>query len=879
MRMRFAVASFAVLAALAACGRPGQPERPPSIEALPAPSLPPWIAQIAPAGTAQPQSQIRVLFTQPLLAVQAMGSAQESAVLSHFRLDPAVGGAFVVLTPRMVAYQTDAPLPPSTRFRVTLTAGLKDVRGDGLSRDLAWTFATQPLQFSLPDAYATPSGVVGLRPVVPLQLNADVDRGELAAHAYFRNSSDGSKIQAAVTAAPSPPPGAVVYDLSPQANLAKYSHYDLIVDAGLLPLHGNLPAADAFRFPLQTYGDLDFIAARPTSNPYSEPKSRFAGGDPAFAFSNALDPKTYAAHVRVEPSPQAAGKIVSLSDDGNAILINPYALRPQTGYRVAFDAGLLDVFGQRLGRTVEVPFTTPELAPYFWAPEGQYTFVAGQQLQLEYTAVNLPGNQYRAAYRALQPEEIAAAPYSAGPDRLPQGSWPVRTFSAQRDRETQIRVPLQSLLGGPFGLLAYGAQPFANRTYGGTVQITNLGVFAQLFPGSIDVAVQHLDDGAPVRRAAIELYVPHTMPNGPAARLCARAQTGDDGTFSLTGPLVESCYAQSLPDEQAPALLVVAREGSDWAYALVEQWSGIYEYSSSYMEGAWTAGAPVSRGTIFSDRQMYQPGERGWFTAVCYVLQNGTLHADRGAAYTLKLRDPDGNTRTLPGQTSNRFATFSFPIDFSKTQTPGYYTLEATSPDGARITGGFRVAHFRPPNFAVDLKLDKAFAAAGSSVQASGSSHYLFGAPMSGAQASLHVTRTQSAYSPPGRDDYTFGRQWPWPDQPPDLDSDVLTQAMTLDSSGAAAASVPVAADLPYAMTYNVDLEATDVSHLATSATQSFTALPATSLIGLKGDFVGSAGSPISAAAIVTDPQGKAVSGSHVHVLLQKIEFSGVTQV
>ena len=879
MRRRFAVASIAVLAALAACGHPGQPARPPSVEALPAPSLPPWIAQIAPAGTAQPRSQIRVIFAQPLLAVQALGSADESAVLSHFRLIPAIGGAFVVLTPRMVAYQTDAPLPPATRFRVTLTAGLKDVRGDGLARDLAWTFATQPLQISLPDAYSTPSGTVGLRPAVPVQLNADVDRADLSAHAQFKDTEDGSAVQAVVTAAPSPPADAFVYDLSPSSDLRKGARYELIVDPGILPLHGNLAGTGRLRLPLLTYGNLDFVGPEPTSDPYSDPKSRFAGGDPAFAFTNALDPKTYAAHVRVQPSPGPAGKVISLSGDGTAILVNPYALRPRANYRITVDADLLDVFGQRLGRTVDVPFTTPELAPYFWAPESQYTFVAGQQLQLEYTAVNLPGNRYRAAYRVVQPEEIAAAPYSAGPDRLPKGSWPVRTFSAQRDRETQIPVPLQSLLGGPFGLLAYGAQPFANRTYGGTVQLTNLGVFAQLFPGSIDVAVQHLDDGAPVRRATIELYVPHDVPNGPDARLCARAQTGDDGTFSLTGPLVQSCYAQNLPEAQAPALLVVARQGSDWAYALVEQWSGIYEYSSSYMEGAWTSGAPVSRGTIFSDRQMYQPGERGWFTAVCYVLQNGALRADRGASYTLKLRDPDGNSRPLSAQTTGRFATFSFPIDFSKTQTPGYYTLEATSPDGARITGGFRVAHFRPPNFAVDLKLDKTFAAAGSSVQASGAAHYLFGAPMSGAQATLHVTRTQTAYTPPGRDEYTFGRQWPWPDQPPDVDSDVLAKAVTLDSSGGAAAAVPVDGDLPYAMTYDVDLEATDVSHLATSATQSFTALPATSLIGLKGDFVGSAGSPISAAAIVTDPQGKPISGSHLHVLLQKIEYSGVTQI
>ena len=96
---------------------------------------------------------------------------------------------------------------------------------------------------------------------------------------------------------------------------------------------------------------------------------------------------------------------------------------------------------------------------------------------------------------------------------------------------------------------------------------------------------------------------------------------------------------------------------------------------------------------------------------------------------------------------------------------------------------------------------------------------------------------------------------------------------MTDDASGKSGVSVPVAGDLPYPMEYAVDAETTDASNIA------FTALPSDTLIGLHSDYVGTAGTPLVTTVIVTDPSGKARSGTSVHVELQSASYATATQI
>ncbi len=887
VRRRLGVAAIGILAVVSACGKPAAPPIE-SIAPLPAPSAPAWITQIAPLGKVTSSAQIRVIFADPVIPVAQLGSPSEKDLLAHFRVAPALPGQFVVLTPRMIGFESDAALPRATRLRVTLASGLRDLSGHVLDRDLAWTFETDPIVLQnadqSPDATPAPP-TVSLRPVVRLSSNTQLDAGSLSSAAVF-HSGAGDTPAAAVQESPEPDGGSWSYAISPQSDLQKDTAYTLTVKPGVLPKAGNLPSVKALSVAMHTYSPLAFVSTRRTADPMtSTGNPRFSGGDPVLIFNNALDPKTYAAHISVQPSPRPVGQLYSLSDDGTTVSINPYALAPKTNYTLSANASLQDIYGQQLGRDARGEFAAGNLAPYFWAPNGFHMFVASQNLQLQYSAVNLPGNSYRAAYHAIVPAELVYTDESDVSKLLPDPSqWPAFGVNAPPNTQSPITISVPGRLGKPMGMLAYGAQAGTNSgsSFSGGVALTNLGIFAQWFPQSANIMVQRLSDGAPVAGAPISVYVMHTYDQGPVdpnPQPCAAGTTGADGALALRSIDLVRCYAGNRPPDQAPELLTVARSGSDWSFVRTYAWSGAYTYNLGNLDSTWSNGQPISRGIIYSDRQMYQPGERGWLTAVCYVLQNGALKADANAQYSIVLADPNGVKRTLPAQTTNRYASFSFPVTFSKTQPLGYYTVTATGPSGVQMTGNFRVAEFHPPNFSVDLNLDRQYATGGGSVKAAGVAKYLFGAPMGGANATFHVTREQISFTPKGWDDFSFGRQWFWPDEQPNASSDAGQQSVTLDGEGKGSYAVTVPQDLPYAMTYRVDLEATDVSHLTGSATQTFTAVPGASMIGLRSDFVGTVNAPVSVGVIVTEPSGKAQSGSRVHLELQKMQYSGVTQV
>ncbi len=347
-----------------------------------------------------------------------------------------------------------------------------------------------------------------------------------------------------------------------------------------------------------------------------------------------------------------------------------------------------------------------------------------------------------------------------------------------------------------------------------------------------------------------------------------------DGELDLSGVDVERCSVAASAN-QAPNLGVVVTEGADVATVTVWNYSGIYRYD---VMGGWTSGAPLSRGTIFSDRAMYQPAERAEITGIAYYVKGSSVVADANAPYRVTLTDPSNATTDLGTVRTDAFGVFSMPVNFSKQQALGYYTVDAKGANGNDINGSLRVAEFKPPNFKLDLTLGATSATAGSSVHATTAAAYLFGAPLQGGTTHAYVTRDLATVQPKGWDDFSFGPQWYWPEQTPSFDTDVLQRDLPIDARGQSTLDVAVPRDLPFPMNYRVDTETTDVSNLSVSDSKSFLALPADAVIGLASDAVGKAGATMTIRTIVTDADGNPVTGRAVHLELQKMTFVSATQ-
>lgn len=887
-----------------------------TVQPLPLPALPDWIEQISPTAQAASLAQIRIRFKAPLIPVEALDSPDQQAILQKFEVVPPLPGRFRFLTPRMVGFQADAALPLATRLRVTLKAGLADLKQHQLEQDVAWTFNTSPIQLSLPgpstEATTYPGQAIepfDLKPTLEITSNTELDLDSLrqqvklipsgqqksvslqvALQAATNNESDTSYNTAQTGFDPSQRPW--IYTVTPTRNLDRATPYRLEVLPGLRSAHGNVPTDKAFIGQITTYAPLAFQGLQPVGLPDAGGAyGRFVNGSAQLTFNNGLEAESIAENITIAPSAKEIPRLLQAYDGETIVNLNPWALEPATTYTITLGANLKDKFGQTLGKPVSVQYQTGDVAPELWAPSGLNIFPTTKELQLNFSAVNLPDGAYKAAYRVIQPADLVYTnEFQSAGLFPPPNEWAAFPVSGQKNQTVEITTPLREQLGSITGVLAYGVQARANSyqqdgqqlwrepTYYGMVQLTDLGMFAQWFPQSGLIRVHHLTDGSAVTGATIEVYESKLgAASRPQPIPCATGVTDQTGTLVLSGAQLQACLPigkQSFTEP--PQLLAIAREGQDWAFVRTEAWSGDYGYG---IYTGWDSDQPQSRGVVFSDRQLYQPGETAWFTGVAFYLQHGSLLQDQNTQYTVTMVTPEGNELNLGQQSTNEFGTFSLQWAIPAKQPLGFYTIRARSQRGVELSGEFRVAEFKPPNFKVDLQLDRDFVRMGETVNAEAQSNYLFGPAVEGGKAEYYVTRERAEWQPQGWEQFAFGRQWFWPEEEPSLPADVSQVIATLDQQGNGKQVIKIAEDLPYPMTYRVDAQITDVSNLSVADSQTFTALPSDQLIGLKSDFVATAGNPFQVEVIVVNPQGEAIANQPVRLELQQMIYSNVTQV
>ncbi|MGI8935612.1 MAG: Ig-like domain-containing protein, partial [Phormidesmis sp.] len=613
----------------------------PEVVEQPAQPLPDWIAQISPTDEADSLAQICIRFESPLIPLESLESPERAATLDRFELVPELPGEFRFLTPRMVGFQGDRALPKATRFQITLKAGLNDLENHELAEDLAWTFNTEPIELTdlpgLPSDSNLESAPIELEPTFELTANTALDVDSLKSHVKLMPAGQDRSVPVTVTLLENEPedltageqfePPVQHYGITPRRSLKKATNYRLAIAPGIKPAQGNLASEPEWNRQIMTYAPLAFEGLPAEGEPgYGGAYGRFTNGLARLQFNNGLEAESVLEAIAVEPPPKEAPQLLRPYDGYNAVDLNPGALEPNTEYTFTIGAGLTDQFGQTLGEPVTAKYQTGDLSAELWAPSGLNIFPIDQDLQLNISAVNLPEGAYKAAFAPVQPTDLvytdSAYPRDNNTDLLPDSSqWQSIAIKSEKNKVTESAIPLAQKLSGKTGMLAYGVQARTVQVEGewqepnfyGLVQLTNLGVFAQWFPAGGQVRVHHLSDGSPVR-AAVEIYRSQLESlEGGTPEPCATGQTDNEGVLRLDAASLERCMLGASQFDEPPELLAVATENQDWAFVRTQPYSGSYGYG---IYADWEGDEPQSRGTIFSDRQLYQPGETAWFTGV-----------------------------------------------------------------------------------------------------------------------------------------------------------------------------------------------------------------------------------------------------------------------
>lgn len=855
-------------------------------------SAPLEITRFAPEGEVALAPNLTVTFSQPMVSVS---SQAEAAAQLPVKLTPQPQGKWRWIGTQTLMFQPDAEggrLPMATSYVVTIPAGTKSALGNALRDSETFTFATPPprLSRSYPEGENKPRDAL-----IFLEFDQRIDPGRVLASLKIQPANPGTRFRhasaeevAADSAISDLVKGAaegrwivlravdsngVTKDLLPPDTVIK-----VVIPPGTPSAEGARTTAVEQSLSFTTHGLMRIVATECGYQQRCSPSDQFR-----IIFSNPLDVATFqSGQVKVAPE---------IPD----IKITPYqrginidgAKRSNTTYTVTLDRALKDTFNQTLTGDNEVTFKVTTDTPHLFAAGGSLV-VLDPSGSRAFTVYSINHTGLRVALYKVTPNDwLQFRRYQGGnsskakepptpPGRLVSDK--IIDIKVDPDQITQTAIDLSPALDGGYGHVFIRVVPversedpvtvYADRRniVEAWVESTEIALDAFVDQKELVAWTNSLRDGSPL--AGVELNVSPDDITGV---------TGADGLARLAfkGP-------QKL-DEKQPALLV-ARRGKDVAI-LPQNEPYPYYYFPDNEDNSWRRAdsRPELRWYVFDDRKLYRPGEavniKGWVRQI-NLTPTGDIElytGEPGETLSYVLKDSQDNEITKGTVKLNSLAGFNLKVQLPAMMNLGGASVEFEFvEDGRKHVHSFQVQEFRRPEFEIKSQVSQAPHFVGSSATVTMTAAYYAGGGLADTEVNWDVLATQTNYTPPNRDDYTFGKFFPWwlddrdeggtKEQSFEGRTDVYgkhTLRLDFDSVSPAHASV-----------VSVSARVQDVNRQTSATETTLLVHPAEVYVGLKSarSFV-QQGEPFDIATIVTDLDGKARIGREVILRLVRLDY------
>lgn len=818
------------------------------------------VVNIAPRGAVEMAPHLTVTFNQAMVPLTTLEQLNDKDV--GVKLSPAVEGKWRWLGTQTLMFVPKVRFPMATSYTVEIPAGLKSSDGKTLAAARRETFETPPprLEVSQPQ-----SSGLDLNPLIFLRFDQAMDTQTLAGKIRLTSSKGPAPAlrpasRAEILADDSINAQTKEQDpkrwlvLKSEKTLQAGTSYTVEVPAGTASAEGPLTTKSAQTFSFSTYDPLSVVWKTENASPVDAWSVQF---------NNALQAdKFHASWVTV--SPEVPDFRVRCNGSGLTMTGRP---RGQSKYRVTLSPECIDHFGQRLGKSESFTVQVGKAEPSF-QPPAQNMIVLDPKgpRSLPFRVVNY--DKLRVRLWKVQPSDWQAfqqyqqETYSNLKDRRPPGQSvqdQVIGTGAPTDQETEVPIDLTAALRDGLGhvVVQVEVEPppkeeWRRQVYLGWVQSSQLGLDALVDHNELVAWANDLQTGKSLSGVEFQL--------GESS-----ANSDGDGLAHLT-----------LPASQAPMLL--ARKGEDVAFLS----------PSDYYGGGWNRHQPsdTTLWHVLDDRHLYKPGEtvhiKGWSRHLQYG-PKGELQATRNHKVSYQLSDPLGN-EILKGEAGvGALGGFDFQLKLPKTVNLGNCNLQISGDSEGATQLGIQVQEFRRPEFEVSAEASPATSQIGSSATVTASASYFSGGPLANAQVDWSVSSTPTTFSPPGWDGFTFGTWTPWwPGRfwwnemaGPGLPSNQTTQADRTDSKGKARLKVDflsVAPPQPHSLTAQATIQ--DVNRQTWTTSTTVLVHPASLYVGMKSQrtFV-EAGQPLEVEVVVTDLEGKPVSGHPVLLKAYRLDW------
>jgi len=785
-----------------------------------------------------PDAAIVVQFSYPMAPLGTKGGEP-----NPLRIEPTLEGQGRWLTTSIYLFRPDGGLPAGVRFQVTVPKGITDTAGSPLASDYSWSFSTKAPAVAKvsPEAntkYVGPDSDIRVTFDQPVDHRSAEERFSLA-------GPDGRAV-----------PGGFGWDgedlvFHPKAPLRLATSYTAGVAAGVKAARGGGETA-GFSWSFTTVGIPKVDSTVPTAGatnvrPYDSIR---------IVFTNPMDTDSVEKAVSLTPKP-AQQHLGWLNSDTQLLLGG--GLKPSTSYTLTISTDAKDRYGQKLSAPLRITFTTGPLPPQLQAvvPGLVGTFDAAGSPTIYLRYVNISRLDL-SLYRLDEAGFLRIATYTQGKDRFDvDESKLVRRWSeTPAPSKNQVSLTSTALGTGPGSKLAAGFYLLKVTSPEGVsdnrlLLVSRLALTMKKAQGQVLVWAADLTSGEPVPNLPLRIV------SGDGSTL-AVGQTDGDGVLVATG----------LPEEKPggrPQFTYAFAEGEGDVGAVGSDWGqGILPYEFNL---PWDPYAQPYRGTMYTDRPIYRPGQR--------VLFKGIVRSDDDAHYSvppagielsLEVRDSRGRVVTTKQVKLSDMGTFDGEVLLSEGASLGGYNISARIGDWSFGTG-FSVAEYRKPEFEVKVNPGKSDYLQGDQVSVSGSASYYFGQPLADSPLKWRVTSQNYLFRLPDSD-YQF------------VDADLLREASmegdrvrtegkgTTDAQGNFAFQFP--ADLskdPLSQLFTIEATITDANNQQVSARTEAVIHKGQWYVGLRPEqYVARTGQDAPVDLLVVDTNRKPVPGAAVTV-------------
>ena len=735
--------------------------------ALPSSLLPPppsdankelKVLRFMPEGQVAIAPELSITFSQPMVAVTSQEDAAKNVPAT---LSPTTKGTWRWLGTRTLLFDPDVRFPMATTYTVQVPAGTKSATGQTLAAATKFTFETPTP--TIVQSY--PSSGTQRRDVrMFVMFDQKIDRVAMFQKLHASSGhglADSTPVQltmlddkeikadktisALVDAAKGEQDNRWIAFRS-TALMPADAQITITVDKGAPSAEGPNMTKEPLSFGFSTYPPLKIVESRCGYDQKCPPGMPYM-----VRFNNALDVDGFApASIAVSPKPDGlmsmpSGEWLSITGGTDA----------RATYKITLPANLRDAFGQTLGKSTELTWTVGDAVPTFYGPNGMVVLdPLAKKPTLDFFSTNY--DQLKVRLYKVTPADYDAwgahvldrdGKHPPPPGTLVVDKMIDTTQGANKLVETHIDLA-PALTNGVGHVIAIVEPSPWHEKYPpphmeSWVQATKLGLDAHVDNDQLVAYASDLATGAPAKDVSITMFPSNT----------AAPSVDANGLATLALP----------PSIGHGANYLVVKKGNDTAFVAEENgwWNDV---------GSWVKHAVPSPLVwyVVDDRHLYKPGEevslKGWLRRIDQG-KNGDigLIGDSVSQVTYAVSDSQGNQIATGSSKVNALGGFDTKFTLPSTPNLGYAQIRFLAPGpGGDYYHQIQVEEFRRPEFEVTAQAGPGPFVIGGGGDVTVSAKYYSGGPLAGADATWSVSASATSFTPPNRDEYSFGTWTPW---------------------------------------------------------------------------------------------------------------------